>query len=180
MGTIYFTRHGETEWNVLHKICGLTDVALSENGRNDAKTLGEKILREKIHIDEILCSPLLRANETAKIVSEIVGVPYFNENLLIERNCGKFEGTLNTADEFLAAQKQICNPYGNGESMIRVAQRIYNLLDRLTRDNSGKIRLLVGHNGIARAVESYFNGELTTDGFISFRMKNCELRKYDF
>lgn len=180
MGTLYFTRHGETFWNVEHKICGLTDISLSEQGRRDAENLGRKLLEDRMKIDEILFSPLSRAKETAFIVSKMLQIPAIEEKSLVERNCGKYEGTLNTAEEFRAAQKQICNSYGNGESMLRVTQRIYNFLDKITRDGSGKTRLLVGHNGIARSVESYFNADLTTEEFISFRMENCALRRYDF
>ena len=179
MGTLYFTRHGETSWNIEHKICGITDIELNEKGKEDARKLAERIMEEKIAIDEILYSPLSRAKQTAFIISQAAKIPANEEKLLLERNCGRFEGTLNTAAEFIAAQKQICNDYGGGESMLRVTQRIYNLLDRLTKEN-GKTYLLVGHNGIARSVESYFNAELTTEGFVDFRMKNCELRRYDF
>ena len=179
MGTLYFTRHGETSWNIEHKICGTTDIELNENGKEDARKLAEKIIEEKIAIDEILYSPLSRAKQTAFIISQAAKIPANEEKLLLERNCGRFEGTLNTAAEFIAAQMQICNDYGGGESMLRVTQRIYNLLDRLTKE-TGKIYLLVGHNGIARSVESYFNAELTPEGFVDFRMKNCELRRYDF
>ena len=177
--TLYIMRHGETAWNVEHKICGITDIELNENGKEDARKLAKRIIEEGIEIDEILYSPLSRAKQTAFIVSQAAKIPANEEKLLMERNCGKFEGTLNTADEFIAAQKQICNNYGGGESMLRVTQRIYNLLDRLVQEKD-KIYLLVGHNGIARSVESYFNGEMTTQGFVDYRMKNCELRRYDF
>ena len=33
---IYFTRHGETQWNTLNKICGLTDIDLTEKGISQA------------------------------------------------------------------------------------------------------------------------------------------------
>lgn len=33
---LYVTRHGETEWNVQSKVCGTTDVELTEKGREQA------------------------------------------------------------------------------------------------------------------------------------------------
>ena len=30
MGYFYFTRHGQTIWNVENKICGATDIALTD------------------------------------------------------------------------------------------------------------------------------------------------------
>ncbi len=181
MAMIYFARHGETEWNTLHKICGRTDVPLTEKGREEAKLLSEKIKSEKIALKLILHSPLKRAAETAKIVSENLGIKAEVEPLLIERDCGIFEGKLNTSDEFLKAKQQICNDYGGGESMLRVSQRIFDLLDKLTKIKTDeRSLLLIGHNGIARSVEAYFNPHLKTDEFIHFFLKNCELRRYEF
>ena len=56
----YFTRHGQTVWNVENKICGATDIALTDLGHQQAAELGERILKEGIKIDEILYSPLMR------------------------------------------------------------------------------------------------------------------------
>ena len=61
MGTVYFTRHGQTVWNVENKICGATDSPLTDLGYEQAIELGKKILAEGIQIDEILYSPLIRA-----------------------------------------------------------------------------------------------------------------------
>ena len=40
MAYFYFTRHGQTIWNVENKICGATDIALTELGHTQAKELG--------------------------------------------------------------------------------------------------------------------------------------------
>ena len=53
MGQVYFTRHGQTFWNVENKICGATDIGLTELGHKQAEELGQKILKEGIKIDEI-------------------------------------------------------------------------------------------------------------------------------
>ena len=71
MGIVYFTRHGQTVWNVENKICGATDSPLTDLGHEQAIELGKKILAEGIHIDEILYSPLIRAKATALHVSEL-------------------------------------------------------------------------------------------------------------
>lgn len=57
MSHLYFTRHGETIWNIENKICGVTDIALTEKGHRQAIELGEKIVADNLKIDEILCSP---------------------------------------------------------------------------------------------------------------------------
>ena len=43
MHKLYFTRHGETVWNVENKICGMTDSPLTERGRQQARELGEAV-----------------------------------------------------------------------------------------------------------------------------------------
>ena len=89
----YFTRHGQTVWNVENKICGATDIALTDLGHQQAAELGERILKEGIKIDEILYSPLMRAADTAKHISEVTGIPAREELRLKEQNFGKYEST---------------------------------------------------------------------------------------
>lgn len=86
MAYFYFTRHGQTIWNVENKICGATDIALTELGHTQAKELGERIKAEGIHIDKILYSPLMRAADTAKHIAEVTGVSAEEEMRLKEQN----------------------------------------------------------------------------------------------
>ena len=59
MSYLYFARHGQTVWNVENKICGATDIELTEKGHQQAIELGNKILHDNYSIDEILYSPLI-------------------------------------------------------------------------------------------------------------------------
>jgi len=174
---IYFVRHGETVWNVENKICGTTDSPLTELGHRQAAETGKKILEKGIHADLILYSPLSRARETARHISGLTGIPMQEEPRLIEQCFGKYESTPRNSEEFREAKKQFLNRYENGESMFRLAQRIYNLLDDLQKD--GRDFILVAHNGIARVVESYFR-EMTNDEYAGFGLKNGEIREYRF
>ena len=72
-------RHGESEWNLLNKFTGWTDVDLTENGINEAKFSGEQLLKETISISTLYTSLLIRAIHTADIVSNVVG---FNKNAI--------------------------------------------------------------------------------------------------
>ena len=72
MDHFYFVRHGETIWNVENKICGATDIELTQKGHDQAIETGEKIVKEGIKADLILTSPLVRASETARHISEIM------------------------------------------------------------------------------------------------------------
>ena len=132
MHNIYFTRHGETVWNVENKICGMTDSPLTAR-----------------------CEPRLR-----------------------EQCFGKYEGTPRDGAEFRISKTHFADRYDGGESMMQLAQRIYNLLDELKAD-TGKTYLLVAHNGIARVVHSYFY-DMTNEEYAAAGIKNCQLVEYTF
>ena len=177
MGCVYFVRHGETVWNVENKICGATDIDLTAKGHEQAIETGKKILADNIKADKILYSPLIRAKKTALHISEITGIPAFEEERLKEQNFGRFEGTARDGEEFRVAKGDFVCRYDGGESMLHLAQRIYNLLDDVKA--SGETCILVAHNGIARVVNSYFY-EMTNSEYGDFGVKNCAVLKYEF
>ena len=152
MDHFYFIRHGETVWNVENKICGETDIELTQRGHEQAIETGKKILKQGITADVILASPLIRAKETARHISEITGIPMEIEPRLKEQNFGIYESTPRNGEEFHEAKKDMASRFGTGESMLHLAQRIYNLLDDIKA--SDREVILVAHNGIARMVES--------------------------
>ncbi len=179
MAHIYFTRHGQTIWNVENKICGATDIALTELGHQQAIELGKKLVTENIHIDEILYSPLVRASETARHISEITGVPMRMEPRLKEQNFGRYESTPRDGEEFQEMKTHFIDHFGSGETMLHLAQRIYNLLDDIKAEADDKTYLLVAHNGIARVIHSYFH-DMGNEEYAKFGIKNCEIWEYHF
>ena len=123
MHNIYFARHGETVWNVENKICGMTDSPLTEKGRQQARELGRKVRESGVRIDEILYSPLSRAADTAKAVAEATGLPARCEPRLREQCFGRYEGTPRDGAEFRISKTHFADRYGDGESMMQLAQR---------------------------------------------------------
>ena len=177
MDHFYFVRHGETVWNVENKICGETDIELTKRGHEQAIETGKKILEQGITADVILASPLIRAKETARHISGITGIPVEIEPRLKEQNFGRYESTPRDGAEFHEAKKDMASRFGTGESMLHLAQRIYNLIDDIKA--SDREVILVAHNGIVRIVESYFR-EMDNEEFSSCGIKNCEIKRYDF
>ena len=100
------------------------------------------------------------------------------EMRLTEQNFGKYESTARNGEEFKAAKAHFVNSYDGGESMLRLAQRIYNLLDDIKSEDN-KTYLLVAHNGIARVVNSYFF-DMSNEEYAAFGINNCEIIRYDF
>ena len=49
MGHLYFIRHGQTVWNVANKICGATDIELTDLGRQQAAETGKLINMEGVY-----------------------------------------------------------------------------------------------------------------------------------
>ena len=173
---VFFVRHGESQWNVEDKICGITDSPLTDKGRLQADATGKAILDQGIRADMILHSPLQRAAETARRISEITGIPLMEEPRLVEQAFGIWEGTSpRNSEKFYRAKLNFINSFGTGESMFRVAQRIYNLLDEVTAEE--KTYILVAHNGIARMVQSYFY-DMTNEEYALFGVKNCAVLEY--
>lgn len=179
MGHFYFVRHGESLWNVENRICGATDISLTEKGHIQAIETGRKFLELNIKANEILYSPLKRAAETAKHISEVTGIPARAEPRLTEQNFGKWEGTPRNGEAFKKAKEDFASRYGNGESMLHLAQRIYNLLDEIKAESDSKTYILVAHNGLSRMIQSYFT-DMTNTEFAEFGVKNCEIKRYDF
>ena len=178
MHNIYFTRHGETVWNVENKICGMTDSPLTARGQQQARQLGALVRDSGLRIDEILYSPLSRAADTAKAIAAATGLPARCEPRLREQCFGKYEGTPRDGAEFRISKTHFADRYDGGESMMQLAQRIYNLLDEL-KAATGKTYLLVAHNGIARVVHSYFY-DMTNEEYAAAGIKNCQLVEYTF
>lgn len=76
-------------------------------------------------------------------------------------------------------KKHFINHYEGGETMLHLAQRIYNLLDEIKAEAEEKNYLLVAHNGISRVVHSYFY-DMENEEYARFGIRNCEIRKYEF
>ena len=114
----------------------------------------------------------------ALAIAEATGIPARPEPRLREQCFGRYEGTPRDGAEFKISKTHFADRYSGGESMLQLAQRIYDLLDELRADES-KTYLLVAHNGIARVVRSYFY-DMTNEEYAAFGIRNCEFVEYTF
>ena len=116
--------------------------------------------------------------DTARAIAEATGIPARCEPRLREQCFGRYEGTPRDGEEFRISKTHFADRYSGGESMMQLAQRIYNLLDELRADTD-KTYLLVAHNGIARVVQSYFY-DMTNEEYAAAGIKNCEFVEFTF
>ncbi len=176
---LYVTRHGQTEWNALDRISGVTDISLTEEGIAQAHEMA-RLAQEHGDIQRIIASPLKRAQMTAQIAAEALGLPVQTDDRLREWDYGSFEGQSRFTPGFSETKAEfgVRMPDG-GESVFQIVQRTYNLLDDVKRLYPDGNVLLVCHGGICRVIDAYFH-DMTVDRFMHFFMGNCELRVYEW
>ncbi len=91
---LILVRHGETLWNREGRFQGVTDIPLTNLGERDAMDMG-LYLKSYIGSDDevkIVSSPLVRAERTASIISDILNLDISIDERVIEYNYGAFEG----------------------------------------------------------------------------------------
>lgn len=173
---IFVARHGQTFWNAQNKVCGVTDVEITEKGIEQARKLSDIV--QDYNIDVVLSSPLKRAVETGKIVADKNNLPLQIEELLIEQDYGIYEGVNRKNDCFLANKRNFAYKYPGGESMLQVAYRIYGLIDKLKEQYRGKNILIISHGGVCRIIRTYFQ-DMTNDEFFNYTLENGKLEEYE-
>ena len=163
--TVYFVRHGETDWNAERRYQGQVDIPLNETGRAQARRNGialSKALGRRDAID-FVASPLCRARETMELVREGMGLPregYRLDQRLKELSYGSWEGKLQ-ADlprldpEGLATRK--LDPFRwrpvGGESYADLLVRSCDWLESISRDT-----VVVAHGGVSRCLRGHILG----------------------
>jgi probable phosphoglycerate mutase len=161
--TIYYIRHGETEWNAEGRLQGTRDVPLNDLGRRQAGSAGvilaDLFARDRRNEASVafVASPLGRARLTMELVRGALRLPpdeYAIDDRLREIAYGDWEGS--TLAEMRAltpelfarrqAQKWTVSPPG-GESYAAVQARVSDWYRQLTADT-----VAVAHGGTARAL----------------------------
>jgi broad specificity phosphatase PhoE len=161
--TIYYIRHGETEWNAEGRLQGVQDVPLTEVGRQQSVRAGH-ILADLLARDHLskaqlafVASPLGRARQTMELARGALNLPlsgYALDDRLREIGYGEWEGsTLAEAqaqDPDLFARRQakkwIVSAPG-GETYVSVQARVSEWYRELKADT-----VAVAHGGTARAL----------------------------
>ena len=150
---IILARHGETEWNRLHRFQGRSNIPLNPRGNSQARALALALKEETL--TAIYASPLERALETALHIGTFhPATPLIEEPGLMEMNLGDFEGieARHWASEHQTFRKSwekkpatLAMP--GGESLKDVQQRAVDTLERICRSHGADSTLLIcSHN----------------------------------
>jgi broad specificity phosphatase PhoE len=161
--TIYYIRHGQTEWNALGRLQGVQDIPLNELGRTQSVHAGH-ILADLFGRDGedassigFVASPLGRARQTMELVRGVLKLPlagYAIDDRLREIGYGEWEGStlaeMQVKDPDLFARRQIekwtvAPPAG--ETYVSVQARMADWYRGLTGDT-----VVAAHGGTLRAL----------------------------
>ncbi|XP_065558084.1 6-phosphofructo-2-kinase/fructose-2,6-bisphosphatase-like isoform X2 [Artemia franciscana] len=153
--TIYFTRHGESEYNLNGKIGG--DSSLSERGREYAEALAKFVKQQKLPNLRIWTSWMKRTVQTAGMITE---APQERWRALNELDAGICEEL--TYEEIKAKYPQefaardankFSYRYPRGESYEDLVARLEPVIMELERQTNV---LVVCHQAVLRCLLAYF------------------------
>jgi probable phosphoglycerate mutase len=147
-GSIIIVRHGRTEFNATGRLQGRTDNPLDEVGLAQAEAVATYLAPELLSDTLIVCSPLLRARQTATVIAEGVGTSLEIDERWIELDYGAYEGLRQSevpsnvwrewrSDSNFAAPQ--------GESLNQVQQRVADACTELAQRLDGRTAVVVSH-----------------------------------
>ncbi len=154
---LYIVRHGETDLNK-EGICQGQgcNIGLNEKGRQQAEKLADAL--QNIDFGAVYSSPLLRAAETAQIITRGRNVPVKYHDGLKEGNFGVAEGVKMSEVKTWSVYPKWCSHepkydtvhYDKGENKIQIRTRVLQALKEICTTEKNDNILLVSHSAIAR------------------------------
>jgi probable phosphoglycerate mutase len=160
---LLLVRHGATQLTAENRFSGAVGVDLSDEGRRQAQSLGERLADDPI--SAVYCSPLSRTVETADIVAKPHRMTPVHRDGLREISHGRWEGL--TRDEVEArypgeyedweADPFTFAPEG-GESGLAVLARALPVIREIVLAHEGKNVLVVSHKATLRILLSSLLG----------------------
>lgn len=139
---VYLARHGETAWSLSGQHTGLTDLPLTDHGKDNAVRLGQRL--QKLTFAKVFTSPLQRASLTAKLAGfgDVAEV----DPDLVEWNYGEYEGL--TSKQIYAKRpgwELFHDGCPGGESPDQVAARADRVISRARAINGNVLLFSSGH-----------------------------------
>lgn len=176
MNKLYIVRHGQTDWNKKMLYQGSVDIELNDKGKSQANELKNNL--DISTIDFCVCSPLKRAKQTAKIITDDK-IPIIYDNLLVERNYGDYEGKPVEFD--LIKEHWDCNlnsTKGNVESVKDCLKRARDFLNKIKENYDYENILIVSHGSFIKCLHFNLIGYDEQTDFLSFKPENAKIYEY--
>ncbi|MFB6453925.1 histidine phosphatase family protein [Chitinophaga sp. Hz27] len=145
---IAIIRHGSTAWNKAGRLQGSSDIPLDEEGREQARRLGQRLIGEPWEL--IYSSHLDRAKETARIIATAIELTDIRQDdRLREASGGQIEGTTEAEriEQWGAEWKQLDLGVETTEAIVNRGMAFFN---DLIAQHEGKNILIVSHGGFIR------------------------------
>jgi broad specificity phosphatase PhoE len=161
--TLLLVRHGQSEWNLAHRIQGQTPhVPLTELGHVQALDAARALAAHRP--GALISSDLLRATQTAEHCARLTGLTYSTTPALREQGYGFLEGReFSAAEQVVRSWEPMWAPEG-GESPTQLHQRVHGYLHGLYRDPPADVVALAvarGDGPEAMSAVTPANGSVT-------------------
>lgn len=174
---LYVVRHGETTHNQLGLVQGDTESDLSEKGIEDAKALRELV--STLDIDVVVSSPLRRAVDTAKLITDDKYEIIIDDRLK-ERNFGLSEGK--PVDPELTIKYwdfKLNTDINEVEKVQDLMFRITEFIEDMRNKYDDKNVLVVAHSAILRAIHYSINGIPEDGDLLKIEIPNLRIVEYE-
>lgn len=158
---IYFATHATSLDNELEISSGWRDVGLSELGQKQAQELAHYF--SNIKIEQIFCSDLKRAHETAKIAFGKTHTITPDERLR-ELNYGDYNGKPSAIVGPMKKQ-HISTPLPNGESYQQAEERVHQFLREIREKYPEQTILIIGHRATHYGIDTFTGNRTLEEGF---------------
>ncbi len=160
--TVLIVRHGQTTWNVEHRLPGhLAGVALNERGHQQAAQLAESLA--DLPISAIISSPLERALDTAGYIAKGRNLEIQREPDLMDTDLGPWSGQVieelsKNDPAWKAFVKDPTHTVVEGvETLDKVEQRVVAAADRwLAQESTGACPVFVAHADVIKMLLAHY------------------------
>lgn len=155
--TLYFLRHGETEYSLTGSYCGITDAELTSQGEEMAKEFADAY--KSIPWKAVYVSPMKRTIATAKPLCDAIGLTMEMREGLKEMNYGKWEDKsrdwvkVNYLENYINWMTEPAwNRPFEGETAIEIASRASLVISEIEEKYKEGNVLVVSHKATIRII----------------------------
>lgn len=159
MTELILIRHGETDWNRELRFQGHVDVPLNATGHEQARRLAERLAAERLAVDHLVCSDLIRTQQTAapslQALLPQLRIETLTDSSLREQSFGIVDGM--RVDDIKAGHAEAWSQWlrfeadsgmPGGETTRQFHARVMDAMRRIAQQYQGQKVMVVTHGGV--------------------------------